>query len=50
MEIAEKCAYILGIKILVKRENEMVCMVDAVLLKQAVKNLSSLYVKDHTHK
>lgn len=50
MEIAEKCAYILGIKIFIKREKEMVFMVDAVLLKQAVKNLSSLYAKDHMHK
>lgn len=38
MEIAEKYAYILGIKIFIKRDNEMVYMADSVLLKQAVKN------------
>lgn len=38
MEMTEKCAYILGIKIFQKREKEIVYVADAVLLKQAVKN------------
>lgn len=47
MEIAEKSDYILGIKIFIKRDKEIIYMADAEAGSQ---KLSALYINDHIRK